>query len=180
MKVFLNAGRLEKYSPIIDLGNGTYLISWNKEPEYKEEVILENSRFVKTGKKIPTGLYTWCSTVLNYLPTPYEVENLVFEYINSNTRSNIQNNFVWNDYSVYLSDNNQRNYKAAFDLAIQTNGESLPVKFKFTKEGKTEYYTFTTVEELKDFYLKLNNHINLCLENGWNMKDNFIRSDYHI
>jgi hypothetical protein len=32
---------------------------------------------------------------------------------------------------VWLSTENQFNYKAAFDLATQTGGKSLPVTFKF-------------------------------------------------
>lgn len=180
MYVFLNRGKLEDYKPVIDLRNGTYLISWDKTPVLEEELELVNSRFVKTGKLVPTGFYCWCSAVIDFVPTPDEVENLVFEYINSNTRNQIVNNFIWNGYSVNLSDENQRNYKAAFDLAMQTDGESLPVKFKFAKDGKTEYYVFTLVDELKDFYLKANKHINTCLERGWAIKDNFVKSDYHI
>ena len=42
----------------------------------------------------------------------------------------------------------------AYDLAVQTNGVSLPVTFKFGDNDNPVYYKFTTLEELTDFINK--------------------------
>lgn len=179
MNVFINTGSLKDYKPIEKFGN-QYIISWALTPCLTEEKEVKNSRIVSTGKLIPTGTYTWSSTVMDYLPTPDEIESIVFNYINDNTKFNIYNTFSWKGFKVHLDENNQLNYKNALDLAIQTDGKSLPYKAKFSKGGKTEYYVFDFVEDLKDFYLAVNNHINKCLEDGWKKKDAFVKTDYHI
>lgn len=73
---------------------------------------------------------------------------------------------------------NQFNYKAAYDLAIQTNGANLPQVFKFGSTENPEYYKFETVEELTDFYTKATAYINQCLAVGWAKKDNINWDDY--
>ena len=40
--------------------------------------------------------------------------------------------------------------RQAYDLAVQTGGETLPVTFKFGSDEQPEYHTFTQLEELKD------------------------------
>ena len=81
-------------------------------------------------------------------------------------------------YPVWLSIENQFNYKAIYDLAIQTNSKNLPVMFKFGTVEKPVYYTFNTIEELNDFYLKSIKFIQQTLENGWKEKDTFDFSPY--
>ena len=61
-----------------------------------------------------------------------------------------------------------------------TDGENLPVTFKFTRLGKTVYHTFDTVEELKKYYIDINKHITTCLESGWKRKDSINVDDYII
>ena len=72
---------------------------------------------------------------------------------------------------VWLSDENQRNYKAAYDLAVQTGGETLPVVFKFGSDEQPVYHTFNTLDELKEFYMSVYRHIERCLADGWANKD---------
>jgi hypothetical protein len=55
---------------------------------------------------------------------------------------------------VWLSSENQFNYKAAYDLAVQTGGATLPVTFKFGTDEVPQYREFVTLEELTDFYTK--------------------------
>ena len=82
----------------------------------------------------------------------------------------------------YINNDNiekaNEDYKNAFDIALSTDGSNLPVTFKFNKSGKTNYYTFDSVEELKDFYLAVNKHITSCLKAGWNAKDRLDINDY--
>ena len=75
-------------------------------------------------------------------------------WYNSQTDAAILSGFAYNGAHVWLSVENQYNYKAAYDLAVQTGGETLPVTFKFGSDEQPEYHTFTQLEELKDFYTK--------------------------
>ena len=74
---------------------------------------------------------------------------------------------------------NQFNFKAAYDLAVQKNGATLPVTFKMgEKDGVPVYHTFETMEEADDFYTKAVAFINQTLAEGWAKKDNFDWSLY--
>lgn len=108
----------------------------------------------------------------NHKPTLSEVKDLILSAINSETDQKIISGLAWQGMPVWLSTENQFNYKAAFDLAVQTNGESLPVKFKFGTDDNPIYYTFSTLEELKDFYITSLTHVQTVLDEGWQEKDN--------
>ncbi|MBQ4589116.1 MAG: hypothetical protein IJA95_07500 [Bacteroidaceae bacterium] len=101
-------------------------------------------------------------------------------WYNEKIDKKILEGFVWNDMSVWLSTENQFNYKAAYDLAIQTGGMNLPIKFKFGTTDEPVYHTFETLEELSDFYVKAMAYINTCLEEGWIEKDSINWEDYKI
>lgn len=79
---------------------------------------------------------------------------------------------------MWLSTENQLNYKAAYDLAVQTEGKTLPVTFKFGTEDEPSYHTFDTLEELADFYLKATEYVQNTLAEGWKKKDAFDLSLY--
>ena len=82
--------------------------------------------------------------------------------------------------SIWLSSENQFNYKAAYDLAVQTAGATLPVTFKFGTDNAPGYHTFNTVEELSDFYTKAMQHILSALADGWSKKDAFSLDSYRV
>lgn len=90
----------------------------------------------------------------------------------------ILSGFIWKDMSVWLSSENQFNYKAAYDLAVQTNGANLPQVFKFGDTLNPIYYKFETVEDIADFYTKASTYINQVLAVGWAKKDNINWDDY--
>lgn len=71
-------------------------------------------------------------------------------------------------------------YKAAYDLAVQTGGETLPVTFKFGSDEQPEYYTFSRLDELKDFYTEAVRYIQKVLAEGWEKKDKFNLELYRI
>lgn len=180
MKIFNNFGKTEDYKPIVRLSDGRYLVSFNKVLELKEEKVLKNSRYVATGKMLPTGNATWQSIYFDYQPSLGKIKDTLFEIINDDTNYAIENCFVWKGLKVHLTLENQMNYKASFDLAIATNGESLPATFKFSKNGKPEYFTFDNINELKSFYVEMNSFINSCLQKGWKKKDQINLDDYKI
>ena len=123
--------------------------------------------------------YNWCKT-LDYKPTVSVVRQIILDQINANTDAKILTGFVWNDVRVYLSQENQTNFKAAYDLNVQTDGALLPMKFKLGEDGdgKAVYHTFEDMETFSQFYMMAVAHINQCLNEGWAEKDNLDMSPY--
>ena len=180
MKAFTNLGKTEDFKPIVKLDNKKYLISFDKRDDTKEETVLKNSKPVGTGKMVPTGTSVWKSIVVDSNLSKEGIKQAIFNVINGEVANAITNSFIWKGCKVHLTQENQMNYKNAFDLAVATDGENLPVTFKFTRLGKTAYHTFDTVEELKKFYIDMNKHITACLESGWKRKDSINVDDYII
>ncbi len=110
---------------------------------------------------------------LEYKPTVHEVKQIIINQINTNTEEKILRGFVWKGKHVYLSTENQANFKAAYDLNMQTGGKMLPIKFKLgeDEEGSAVYHTFADMTEFSDFYVSAVAHINNCLRDGWDEKD---------
>ncbi|MBR6031323.1 MAG: hypothetical protein IKP36_05100 [Bacteroidaceae bacterium] len=108
-----------------------------------------------------------------YLPTVEELKADIEETVNAQTDEKILTGFVWNEKHVYLSTENQFNFKAAYDLAVQTQGQTLPVKFKLGEdaEGRPVYHTFEDMAEFTDFFTKAIGFVNVTLNEGWVEKD---------
>ena len=126
------------------------------------------------------GSASYMEEEFNHKPTGEEIRTLVMSWYNSQTDAAILSGFVYKDAPVWLSTENQYNYKAAYDLAVQTGGETLPVTFKFGSDEQPEYHTFTQLEELKDFYTKAVGFIQTVLAEGWEKKDKFNLELYRI
>lgn len=106
-----------------------------------------------------------------YNPTFEQVQETVLNGYNAIIDERIVNGFTWNDIPVWLSTENQFNYKAAYDLAVQTGGMNLPIVFKFGTTVNPVYHTFSTVDELSGFYLAAMRYVNDTLSAGWEKKD---------
>ncbi len=106
-------------------------------------------------------------------PTFPEIKELITGWFNQLIDEKILSGFVWNDYPVWLSTENQFNYKAAYDLAVQTGGTTLPVTFKFGSDETPKYHEFKTLDELTDFYIKSVAFVQDTLKKGWMEKDSF-------
>ena len=111
-------------------------------------------------------------------PTLQEVKDIVLGGINKQTDEAILGGFKWKDMQVWLSSENQFNYKAAYDLAFQTNGATLPTVFKFGDTENPVYYKFDTIDDLHDFYIKAMTYVNEQLAIGWHKKDSIDWSVY--
>ena len=105
-------------------------------------------------------------------PTQEEIKDIIVAQINRNVDEKILSGLVWRGMPIWLSTENQFNYKAAYDLAVQTDGASLPVKFKFGTDDAPIYHTFTSLEEFRDFFLTSINFVQRTLDEGWQEKDN--------
>lgn len=109
----------------------------------------------------------------DHKPTATELKEDINALIDSCTDSKILQGFRWNEANVYLSTENQMNYKAAYDLAVQTSGATLPVKFKLGEDesGNAIYHAFEELSEFTDFYTKAIAYVSTCLNEGWEEKD---------
>lgn len=129
---------------------------------------------------------TWYEIYFYKKPHPYvsneEIKEAILADINAQTDEKILKDFVWENNKVWLSTENQFNFKAAYDIAVQTEGANLPIKFKLgeQEDGTPIYHTFDTFVELQDFYTKAINHINNCLNEGWQRKDAINWENYKL
>ena len=129
---------------------------------------------------------TWYEVYFNKKQNPNltleQIKAEVIAGVNDLTEQKILTGFVWEGKKVWLSKENQFNFKAAYDIAVQTNGMSLPVKFKLGEQEDCTpvYHNFDTLAELQDFYTKAIAYINDCLNNGWQLKDSIDFSAYEL
>lgn len=63
-------------------------------------------------------------------PTAAELLKVITDHVDSLTDQKIITGYRWQGKNVYLSSENQFNFKAAYDVAVQTGGATLPIKFK--------------------------------------------------
>lgn len=113
-------------------------------------------------------------------PTLDQIKDAIKGDINARTDERILSGFMWRNIPVWLSEENQMNFKAAYDLAFQSGGATLPVTFKLGEDGQGEpiYYEFTAMDDFTDFYTKAVAYIQQCLSDGWAEKDSIDWSVY--
>ncbi|GLL56761.1 MULTISPECIES: hypothetical protein [Bacteroidales] len=113
-------------------------------------------------------------------PSDQVIRSVVLGWYNERINEAILCGFVYDGMPVWLSSENQFNYKTAHDLAVQTGGVTLPVTFKFGTDDEPRYRTFEKLEELTDFYTKAMRHIQNTLADGWKKKDAFDPEKYRV
>lgn len=108
-------------------------------------------------------------------PSETELRKDISELVNSIVDENILNGMRWKGQSVYLSTENQMNFKAAYDLAVQSQGEILPIRFKLGEDtdGEAIYHTFEAMDDFTDFYTSCVMYVQKCINEGWEEKDSF-------
>lgn len=174
---YIKTGKLLDYKPISKIDGKWYVCFWCNELKRESEPVLKGGKFVNEHKLESTGLCSYSYIVYDTKPSIEVIKNDLEEIINANVSKKIEYGFVFNGNKIHLSKENQMNYKANYDLALQTNGQNLPLRIKTTKNGKTEYIIFFTPDEFSKFYLEMNKFINNALEEGWKEKDSI---DYSI
>jgi hypothetical protein len=152
----------KNFKPYNKVNDKHVTIMWDYKP-----IMKVNAK----GEEIESPLATWQEYTFNHIPTLSEIKSVITDYYNKLIDETILTGFVWNDMNVWLSSENQFNYKVAYDLAVQTNGASLPITFKFENENGAAYYEFKNLEEMSDFYIKCVNYVQTVLMNGWKQKD---------
>ena len=169
--------RKTDFAPVKRLG-GMYQLMFHREdvtePVYQlddngEKVIGEDGNPIVTGQR-ETDLCSALVEAFHERVTESAARSRLAKYYDSITDWKILSGFEWKGMKVWLSMETQFHYKAAYDLAVQTNGASLPVTFKFG-DSTPVYHTFETLEELSDFYTQATAHVNSVLAEGWAKKD---------
>ena len=125
------------------------------------------------------------------IPDLRAVRQAVEDDIDKQTDAKILNTFPWTilhgdnekpidqrdigrEITVWLSRENQDNFKEAHRLACIDATKVVPIRFKLNEEEDKSaiYDTFETFEELNDFYLRAFNYIKVdCIDAGWARKD---------
>lgn len=145
---------------------GKYRVRWDIQPETGDDADKQAVSYYET------------EIILQHKPNINDIRQAVLEGVNRMIDEKIISEFVWNDMPVWLSSENQFNYKAAYDLCVQTGGQTLPVLFKFGDTENPIYHQFDKQEELSDFYIKAMQFISDTLSAGWLMKDSVNWSEY--
>ena len=158
-----------KYVPLSKMASGRWKLHFGFTPYYEVD---------EEGNKTETQLGTWMETWLSGKPSIEQVKGIILDAMNKEIDQKILSGFVWKDMSVWLSSENQFNYKAAYDLAVMSQGKSLPITFKFGTTEQPVYHTFESLEDISDFYLSAMTYINKTLEDGWKLKDGIDWSVY--
>lgn len=106
-------------------------------------------------------------------PTKEDVLAVIVSHVNEQTDMKILTGYEWNGKKVWLSSENQFNFKAAYDVAVQTEGATLPIKFKLGEDenGLPVYHTFKSMNAFSDFYTNALAFIIGALNEGWAEKD---------
>lgn len=178
--IFTNTIKLSDYKPIYFMNGKWYVCFWCKEDMMSGQPVLKGGRYVKSDALIGTGMCTYSYIVYDSKPSVAKIQNDIEEIINDKVSNTIINGFCWNGNAIHLTKENQMNYKANYDLAMQSGGANLPFRIKTDRFGLTEYVVFFTIDELSEFYIAMNKHINNSLETGWAMKDNMDYTVYNV
>ena len=116
-------------------------------------------------------------------PTLEEIKKVILNYYNDKCNQEILSGLTYEGSLVWLSSENQFNYKAAFDFAFQTvasGGEFIPVTVKLGEEDTPVYKTFSDITELQEFITSCLTHTQNTLSKYWEIKDNIDWSKYEI
>ena len=154
----------------------------------KDEFNKRQGGISQSGRKRWTLFYGYKDDVqgwelrmdFDHKPELAEIKSIIISHINQKTDEKILSGMVWNGMPIWLSQENQINYKVFHDQAIFTQGASLPIKFKFGTDNNPVYYEFTTLMVLKDFYSKVLEWIQQSVGEGWAEKDGIDFNVYDV
>lgn len=124
------------------------------------------------------GSVSYMEEEFRYKPSREEIKAMILRWHDRCIEESILCGFVNDGVPVWLSRENQFNYKAACDLAFQSGGKTLPVTFKFGTDDDPVYKEFNTLGELMDFHVRAMAHIQSALSDGWRRKDALDLSPY--
>lgn len=160
-----------RHTPLMECINPrrqTYAVRWDMHP-VKDENGVESETEV-----------SFMEERFNHKPTLEEIKEVIIGWYNSEIDKKILNGFIYEGAEVWLTTENQFNYKVAYDLAVQTNGANLPVTFKFGSSDKPVYKQFNTLAEISRFYTTSVAYVQNTYMFGWMNKDRIDWGYYEI
>ena len=109
---------------------------------------------------------TWMEQDFDHRPTESEIRALFVELVNEEVQQRILTGFTYEGLPVYLSIENQVTFR---------NSMTCPVRLKLGEDtdGNPVYYEFTSASKLTAFQKAVGNHVQQCLNDGWQRKDAF-------
>lgn len=126
------------------------------------------------------GAADYMEAEFNHKPCDEEIKAAVIGWYDQYTNQTILSGFEYEGNMVWLSAENQFNYKVSYDLAVQSEGATLPVKFKLGTDEQPVFRVFEKLDDLTDFYTKAIQHIQKTLETGWQKKVAFDLAQYQV
>lgn len=90
-------------TPIVERVSKDYFVRWDFQTDENGGVTFQEVKFP-------------------YKPTLEIIKDIILDVENLKVDAKILEGFEWNGMKVWLSSENQFNYKAAYDIAIQTGG----------------------------------------------------------
>lgn len=147
-------GYFEKYLELINPYKDTWFVRWNVRDSEEE------------------GCKMWDEEEFDHKPTREEIATVINQSINEKTSNKIQSGFMYNEKQIWLSEQNQLNYKMLFDS--KQDG----IVIKCGDDINPEYITFDKFEDFEQFYNKVTLFIYNSLKEGWELKDSIDYSVY--
>lgn len=146
----------------------TYVLRWNFIPKKDED-----------GNELDNNV-TYCEEIIDHKPSLDEIQDIIISWYNSKIDETILSGFKYEGAIVWLTAENQRNYEAALNQAMRTNGKSLPEIYKFGTNAEPVYKQFNTIGELTEFCTQVYNFVKKTLNDGWAIKNSINWSDYEL
>lgn len=157
-------GKAESYEPIVKSDGTRILVKYGKE-ETSDPKYVTWQQLTYYTRIVPT-------------PTLATIKQDIRDDINASTDNRILNGLTWKGMPIWLSVENQMNYKNAYDLARDSNGAILPITFKFGTDTQPIFYDFKELSDLGDFIGACLDHIQTCLNDGWKAQAAININDY--
>ena len=131
-------------------------------------------------------IYEWL--FLDHKPTREEMAALIYEHINARCDAAILEGGVYTTLEdeprrcrLYLSQQNQFNWKAIYDMACRLEGRNLPAVFKMgVSDEDAYYYTITSMRQLEHFILSVFKFIETTLAACWQAKQSVDFTPYTL
>ena len=113
---------------------------------------------------------SYMEETFDHLPALAEIKAVINEWYNRKITDTIESGYVWNGLKVWLSTENQMNYKTAYDLAFADRRGKPSCYFQAREEDNPTFYEFASMQQLQEFYTGAVKHIQETQKEGWALK----------
>lgn len=131
---------------------------------------------IESGYKYQQFLIVGSEAIESIKPT-------INNYYNELCSNEILQGFKLNSDIVWLSPENQMNYKIFYDFALSNHQNKLefkPIKIKVGEETESKYHVFDSFDEFQKFVFDYTEHIQNTISKYWTIKDSIDWNKYTI